>query len=193
MTERQKHPYINVPDSRPDIRMFWRVSNVPTPPVLPPRYRLRQVRPDEKQPYEELHKLAWPYEFPFHDFLDIALPGGFFGVEHLASGRLVSSCIAAKAGVWKDYPATGSLGWLVTDPTHGSQGLATTVVLAVMNRLFAEGFETVYLSTEDERLAAIHIYLKLGWQPLLYAEDMHDRWQTIEAALKARGQHQDGS
>ena len=163
--------------------MVWHASTPMTPRDPPAGYRLRQVQPSEGQAYEELHNLAWPHEYPFQDFLDIALPGGFFAVEHLASGLLVSSCIAAKPGVWKDYPEFGSLGWLVTDPVHGGLGLATTVVVTVMNRLLVEGYESVYLSTEDERLAAIHIYLKLGWQPLLYTDEMEERWQSIKAAL----------
>jgi mycothiol synthase len=52
-----------------------------------------------------------------------------------------------------------------------------------MNRLAEERYETVHLSTEDERLAAIHIYLKFGWQPLLYTAGMDERWRRIEATL----------
>jgi hypothetical protein len=47
----------------------------------------------------------------------------------------------------------------------------------------AEGYETVYLSTEDERLAAIHIYLKLGWRPFIHMDGMKDRWRGIYAAI----------
>ena len=166
--------------------MVWHVSDLPAAPRLPDGYQLRLAQPEDGPAFEELHSLAWPYEYPLQTFLEIALPGGFFVVEHDASGLLVSSCIASRPGVWKDYPDTGSLGWLVTDPVHQGIGLATSIVLAVMNRLAAEGYETVYLSTEDERLAAIHIYLKLGWQPLIYTEGMGERWEGIHEALGAR-------
>ena len=55
-----------------------------------------------------------------------------------------------------------------------------------MKRLASEGFELVYLSTEDERLAAIRIYLTLGWKPLMYTEGMEERWQRIHQALQSQ-------
>jgi RimJ/RimL family protein N-acetyltransferase len=127
--------------------------------------------------------LAWPLEYDFIEFLDLALPGGFFAVEHFASGLLVSSCLALRPGVFEKYSHVGSLGWLVTDPDYGGRGLATAVVQAVMNRLHDEGYTESYLSTEDERLAAIHIYLKLGWEPLLYMPGMDERWEGINTNL----------
>ncbi len=115
------------------------------------------------------------------------MPGGFFVIEHQASGLLVSSCLALKPGVFEEYPEVGTLGYLVTDPAHGRLGLATAVVLAVMNRLAAEGYPESYLGTEDERLAAINLYLRLGWKPLLYIGGMEERWQAIQAALTDAG------
>jgi ribosomal protein S18 acetylase RimI-like enzyme len=141
------------------------------------------VRNEERQGYEELFNLAWPNEGVSDDVFNSTLEGGFFGVENHDSGLLVSSCIAGRTGLWKAHPETGSLGWLVTDPAHSGRGLATTLVTAVMNRLNAEGYEDVYLSTEDERLTAIHIYLKLGWEPLLYSVGMEDRWRRIRQQI----------
>lgn len=172
--------------------MVWHaVAPPPKTPALPLGYRLRQVWPDEKEAYEDLYALAWPLEYDFQEFFDFALPEGFFAIEHVASGLLVSSCITLKPGVFKEYSHVGTLGWLVTDPAHGGLGLATTVVLAVMNRLYDEGYRESYLGTEDERLVAIHIYLKLGWKPLLYKEGMEERWRSIREALAARGNGND--
>jgi mycothiol synthase len=185
MSQRTKHPYL--PDSEVEIRMRWLISSPPAPvPQVPEGYVLRVVRPDEKQALEELFSLAWPQEYTFEELYSFCLPDGFFVVEELATGFLVSASLALKPGVFKDYSHVGTLGWLVTDPAHGGRGLATTVVLAVMNRLAAEGYEESYLGTEDERLAAIHIYLKLGWKPLLYTDGMEERWHVIEEALDTR-------
>jgi mycothiol synthase len=182
--ERNKHPYLVEPEGRAEIRMVWRIVAPPAPvPELPLGYRLRQVQPADKDAYEELYALAWPLEYDFQQFFKFALPEGFFCIEHVASGLLVSSCLALKPGVFKEYSHVGTLGWLVTDPAHGGLGLATTVVLAVMNRLYDEGYRESYLGTEDERLSAIHIYLKLGWEPLLYADGMEERWRSIDEAL----------
>ena len=42
----------------------------------------------------------------------------------------------------------------------------------------------VYLSTDDWRLPAIHVYLSLGWQPLIYAPDMEARWEAVFNGLQ---------
>jgi mycothiol synthase len=165
--------------------MVWRAVPSLGPRRVPAGYELRQIRNDEKQTYEALFNVAWPEAEMFDAVYEAALPGGFFGVEHTASGLLVSSCAALKRGVFEAYPDVGSLGWLVTDRAHGGHGLATCVVLAVMNRLQAEGFDRAYLSTEDERLTAIRIYLGVGWEPLLYTDGMEERWQSIRSALQA--------
>jgi len=168
--------------------MVWTVSSPPQIDRLPIGYILKPARSDDKEAYEELFNLAWPDKGVFEENFNCALDDGLFVIEHQISGLLVSSCAAFKPGVWKDHPETGSLGWLVTDPAHGGRGLATTVVMAVMNRLAVEDYPESYLGTEDERLAAIHIYLKLGWQPLLYTEGMSERWEAIMSALaQSRG------
>jgi mycothiol synthase len=57
------------------------------------------------------------------------------------------------------------------------------VVIAATGRLTTEGYSRVYLSTDDWRLPAISIYLKLGWKPLLFAPDMERRWLTVLSEL----------
>ena len=108
MQERRKHPY--VADREPELWMVRRMSSPPVTSEVPAGYVLRQVRRDEKRAYEELASLAWPLENMYEGFFDSPLPGGFFTVEHLASGQLVSSCMAVKPGVFKVYPEVGSLG-----------------------------------------------------------------------------------
>lgn len=45
------------------------------------------------------------------------------------------------------------------------------------------GYRNIHLYTEDERLAALNIYLNLGYVPLMTAPDMEDRWQVICSTL----------
>ena len=72
----------------------------------------------------------------------------------------------------------------MTDPAHTGKGLGTGVVSAATERLVAEGYGRAYLSTDDWRLSAISIYLKLGWKPLLFAPDMETRWLTVFGKLR---------
>ena len=111
--------------------------------------------------------------------LERVVDGGFFVVEHAETGTLVATCAAEGVAMPPFHPGGGRLGWLITDPSHTGRGLGTLVAAAVTNRLVAEGFERPSLGTEDFRLAAISVYLKLGWRPFLHADDMERRWRTI--------------
>ncbi len=103
--------------------------------------------------------------------------------EHLASHNLVASCVAFRGSSSPRHPEAGQLSWLVTDPAHTCKGLGMIVAASVTNRLAANGFRRPYLGTEDFRIAAVSIYLTLGWRPFIYRDDMHARWRAIFARL----------
>ena len=149
-----------------------------TLPPVPAGYVLRQLKNGEQAAYEELFHLAWSQDVEFNYTLDDALDGGFFVVEHENTGLLVSSCAAVQAKYSRRHTNTGALGWLVTDPDHTGLGLGSLVAAAVTNRLIEEGYERPFLSTEDPRLTAISIYLRLGWRPYPYNEAMIQRWHA---------------
>ena len=73
---------------------------------------------------------------------------------------------------------------LAGDPAHVGRGLGMAVCTAVLQRFHRAGYHRVFLRTDDFRLPALKIYLKLGFLPLLYQEDMETRWETICQALK---------
>ncbi|MEX0761358.1 MAG: GNAT family N-acetyltransferase [Dehalococcoidia bacterium] len=152
-------------------------------PPMPEGYDLRQFRPGDETAYEDLFHLAFEDESRLTETIERALEDGFFVVEHVASGELVASCVAMRGGSRPSDPSAGCLGWLVADPSHASRGLGTIVAAVVTNRLAAEGYRRPYLKTDDFRLAAILIYLKFGWRPFLYREDMESRWRAIFTSL----------
>jgi hypothetical protein len=47
-------------------------------------------------------------------------------------------------------------------------------------RLLRDGEESHY---EDWRTPAISIYLRLGWQPYIYKDEMRSRWDRISAGI----------
>jgi mycothiol synthase len=48
-----------------------------------------------------------------------------------------------------------------------------------VNKLKASSYRNIYLGTQDFRLSAIKTYLKLGWMPNIYNEEMYYRWMNI--------------
>src|SRR5215475_11511990 len=114
-------------------------------PTVPDGYVLRQLRHDDEQPYDDLFHLAFADEGRYQEILGRALDRGFFVVEHLASHKLVASCVAMRGSSSPRHIEAGQLGWLVTDPSHTRKGLGTAVCAAVINRLIAEGYQRPFL------------------------------------------------
>jgi len=112
----------------------------------------------------------------------MSLPGGFFVVEETAAGDVVASAAAAVYPRPR-HPDGGSLQWVMTDEAHTGRGLGTVVVACVTRRLIEAGFERSFLSTDDWRLPAIAVYLKLGWTPLLFEDDFEERWCKVFTEL----------
>jgi len=152
-------------------------------PPVPEGYVLRQFRAEDKAKYEDLFHLAFADEGRFSEILERVLKRGFFVIEHVASDELVSSCQAWRGSSMSRHPDAGQMGWLVTDPSHARKGLGTMVAACATNRLVEEDYRRPCLGTEDFRLAAISIYLKLGWVPYIYREDLVPRWETIFGRL----------
>ena len=50
---------------------------------------------------------------------------------------------------------------------------------SVVGRLLRGGYTHIYLNTDDWRLPAITVYLRLGWIPFLYQADMEARWRVV--------------
>lgn len=161
-----------------------RLSSAPVfAPSLPLDYCLRLLGQGEETAYAALYRQVFDDMSRLGEMPGKTLPGGCFVVEHMPTRRLVASCRAYLGTGHARHPAGGQLAWLVTDPAYGRKGLGTIVAAAVTNRLAEAGYRQPFLRTDDGRLPAISIYLRLGWQASLYSADMHRRWRRVFAAL----------
>jgi mycothiol synthase len=147
---------------------------------------MRNYEPGDERAYHDLFRLAWPDENTLAHTLAHALPEGLFVVEEVSTTRLVGSCVAF-APETPSHGENGSLGWLVVDPAYGGRGIGAVLAATVTNRLLDEQYDLPWLQTEDDRLVAIRIYLRLGWEPHLYAEGMEARWRDIYDRLGMEG------
>lgn len=109
------------------------------------------------------------------------------------SGRPVATATARRIpeGERGNYPpAAGSLGYLhyvAALPECRGKGAGSAVTAAVLRRLANLGLDECVLTTDDNRLAAIAIYLKLGWLPVLHQPDMRARWERVLGGLGVKG------
>jgi predicted dehydrogenase/ribosomal protein S18 acetylase RimI-like enzyme len=162
-------------------------SPIPDPAqLLAPGYRLRQYTPADEAAYIALMDSAgftgWSPQ-QVQETHRRTLEAGHFVIEQIATGELVATALANHAPT-PLHPHGGELGWVAASPHHAGRKLGLTVCAAVLKLFRARAYQRIYLSTDDHRLPAIATYLKLGFQPLLYREDMPQRWQAILSQLK---------
>ena len=74
---------------------------------------------------------------------------------------------------------TGCITWLCTHPKYRGLGLGEVVASAAVNCLLNLKYNKIFVNTDDERLPAIKIFLKLGFEPLMYKSKMQNRWRII--------------
>jgi len=150
--------------------------------LAPPEgYVLRSFTPDDAQGYFRLMETAgfcdWNRE-TLQPWLDRVLPGGFFLLEHAASGDPVATTMATH-NPSEVHTFGAELGWVAGDPRHAGKGIGLVVVANATRRMVEAGYSRIYLKTDDWRLPAIKTYLRLGYVPFLYAPDMSERWKAI--------------
>jgi len=163
--------------------MIWPERLLGTPPIVavPPGYALRQFAPGDEDAYLGLMATAgfrsWDHE-QIEKILPTVLPGGWFLIEQAATGRLVATAMARHRPI-EGHPDGGELSWVAADPEHKGKRLGMAVCAAVVRCFLDAGYRRIYLLTDDWRLAAIRLYLQLGFEPFLFHDDMLERWRKV--------------
>ncbi len=176
-------------DQRKQLQMVWPKARLENPPdIRPPEdYELRQFTPEDAEPYVRLMQQVG-FESWDRDRLatvrERVIAGGFFIVEHRPTGQIAATAVAVD-NPGDLHPDGGELGWVAADPQHRGKGLGLAVCAAVTARFIEAGYRQIYLKTDDRRLPAIKTYLKLGYEPLLYAGDMAERWRQVRRQLSS--------
>ena len=170
-------------ESKIQVQIVWpaRLLNAPPDYRVPPGYQLRTYQKGDRTGFYKIMELAgwtgWNDE-RLKPWLYRILPQGWFMATSDATGEIVASSMATHDHTWIK-PFCGEVGWTVAHPAHRGKGLGTAVVAAVTKRFMEAGYRTIHLYTEPWRLAALKVYLNLGYVPLVDAPSALDRWRDI--------------
>ncbi|HYF65934.1 MAG TPA: GNAT family N-acetyltransferase [Herpetosiphonaceae bacterium] len=87
------------------------------------------------------------------------------------------------------FPGSGYVHWVGTHRDHGRRGLSAALMQRLLVDFAARGYGDAVLETDDFRLPAIRLYLKLGFIPVYQAhgEDHTARWSAIFQRLFGSG------
>jgi ribosomal protein S18 acetylase RimI-like enzyme len=178
---------------------MWRPHLDDLPPLEPPAgYRLRTYRPGDEGAWarimesEEGIGREWSVERVRERLIERPQFEG--DGLYFATAEAADSLPVASACAWRGAPEVGPLGnvhMVCALPAYRGLGLGRLVTLAVLHHLRRRGFRSADLSTDDFRLAAIRMYLGLGFVPQYLTDadrlDDHEaRWSAIFARLLAR-------
>ena len=162
------------------LRMLFDVKNTSIPAIqLPEEFELRSLRSDETDIWGSVLHPACGFSVKDAEYMKIygprLLPNGIKGVFERATGRLLASASAQ----YCECGVQGGLGWVMALPEMRGRKLGAAVSAAAMQTVADNGFKTICLATDDNRLPALKMYLAFGWRPWLYFEDMPERWKNI--------------
>lgn len=100
---------------------------------------------------------------------------GFFLVVKGEKEMAASACIQ----IGQRTPDSATLHAVYTSDTYRGLGLGRAVVQQVINYAIEHGIHEIFLTTDDWRVPAIALYLKMGFIPVFYEPDMRSRWTKI--------------
>lgn len=155
-------------------------------PDMPDGYHIRNYQPGDEQGWIRLisESLEYSAEAVAGDWQQLA-DDPTVGSEDIffvcCDGEIVGTGTAMKRP--QDPPETGYVHMIGVDSTHRGKKLGQIVSIAVLNRLVEKGYKHALLLTDDHRLSAIAIYLKLGFVPVINGDEMRDRWVKVGEAL----------
>jgi mycothiol synthase len=155
------------------------------PPKLPDGYGLRTFRPGDED--------AW---------IAVLNTAAFGAWDHERLARMLSGDRAPMPyeGIWfatrndvpvgalctffyrDESPPASEIGWVAVTPEHRGRGLAGAMCTAALAFIHGEGLDYAFLKTEDYRVAAIKLYLRLGFKPEMVALEHPAWWEKFLAS-----------
>lgn len=93
--------------------------------------------------------------------------------------------VATASARWQPdrYLDEGYVHWVASDPSHRGKQLGLLATLATLHEFQRWGAKGSVLHTDDFRLPAIKVYLKLGFRPVLSHATHAPRWAKLRPAL----------
>jgi mycothiol synthase len=148
-------------------------------PEIPLGFTLRNFEKNDEYELIELFASSG-FEFTFKqvdEILASCLPNGCFIIEESATKKMAATMMARHLSS-PNYPFGGRIDWLVTDPKFRANGLGNICARCATDHLLKLGYENIWVTTDDDRIAALKIFLKMGFKPVI-KRDSEIRWQSI--------------
>lgn len=166
-------------------QLFMRNNDITDlPPLSLPKggMSLRTHIEGEEEKWERLIEKAFETHYSFDQCIK---NGGDYAAEHVLYLNKDGVDIATATAVEKEsFPSEGWFRMIGTIPEARGLGAGRLICLAALHSLAARGYKTAVLSTDDERIPAIKLYLSLGFEPIFTHESHKERWERVMQIIK---------
>jgi GNAT superfamily N-acetyltransferase len=174
-----------------ELVMARRVGAEPAPLSAPGGYSLRWHRPGDRLLWMNIQASTGIYgplppdlfDREFGNAPELLPQRQCFVVD--ADGLGVGTATAWLPGAGRGA-SEGRLHWLAVSPGHQRRGLGRYLAETACARLRDLGATCAYLTTGAENLAAVQLYLGLGFQPQVMGSQDRAAWRILGARLEPR-------
>lgn len=172
-------------ENLPQLRMKYQPATPPAVADMPAGYWLRSFETGDEQGWVELlNANAELGEWTLERVRGI-LAGGLQRQFFVAAPAQLAACAGVHDALL-DGVAYWEIGWVASHPGHRGLGLGAQVTAAALAHALTLVARPIILRTDDFRLPAIKVYLKLGFTPLFDHSSYPERWRLIASRLGPR-------
>lgn len=150
---------------------------------LPPGYRLRQYHTGDETPWAGIINRAGALgEYTEEKVVEVLTGQTRFHPEGLLFVVTDAGEAVATACAWLGAPddwRTATVHMVAVVPEHQGKKLSYWVSAAVLHVFRGWGVPEVCLTTDEFRLAAVKVYIQLGFHPVIRTKDHYERWSAV--------------
>ena len=164
--------------------LMWYTHQPPFLDTLEEGYLLRSYREGDETGWVELLNAngelgRWSRKRIAAEIRGNLVPSAQFFV---VTGRRIVAAAGVYDSQW-DGNKCWEIGWVASHPQHRGKGLGRQATAAALGMARSLQERPIFLKTDDFRIAAIKIYLQLGFVPDFADPSYEHRWQEIFSRL----------
>ena len=154
-------------------------------PVWPSDHHVRRYQPGDEAYWHDIHVRADRYNDHRPEWFEreFGRDAALLAQRQLylvgPGGEVIGTSTA-----WMDADATGRVHWIAVVPEAQGRGLGRALLLATCHRLAELGHRRARLTTQTPRLAAINLYLDVGFLPRPRNDRELAAWRALGAHVR---------
>jgi ribosomal protein S18 acetylase RimI-like enzyme len=161
-------------------------------PDLQAPYHIKWYEPGDRDKWLEVQTAAEKYVEINEDLYRETFEGGTLSLAERQCFLMCDSDPVGTGTAWSadhEGQEIGELHWVAVRPSHQGLGLSKPLTATLCNRLVDLGHRKAFLITSTKRFAAISLYYKFGFKPVIEGEEERVLWAELVRLIEAGHRH----